>query len=598
MKSKKLASITITAILVISIIALMTIPVSAQISGSVTTTGEDVFIKGNTTEKFNFTITDTRDASYYITYINITNQTGFTFNTDTNGSTIASDFSVVGVNLTWKITVTTFSGTTEYFWFNATAPTLAANTTYTWDTYATYNDSQVHVNKTFNVTVIENTPPVVTIDTPTESAPVYRKGGEQFYVNFTYTELNPKNYTVDVGNSTDVINTTTVNYPAGGTDQVANISFNLNSTAADGKYNVTVKMYDNASNYGVSYQNYSVVKDDTSPSVVIDEPTESAPVYRKGEGQFYVNFTYTELNPKNYTVEIRNSTTVINSTTNPSVVGGTNLFANESFNLNSTAADGKYNVTVKMYDNVSFSYTAYQNYSVVKDDTSPSAVIDTPTESTPVYRKGGEQFYVNFTYTELNPKNYTVEIRNSTTVINSTTNSSVVGGTNLFANESFNLNSTAADGKYNVTVKIYDNVSLSYTAYQNYSVIKDNTPPVITTPPDQTVEQGSTKYITWNVTDTNPNKYWVLRNGAQVVAPTDYTSGADFDVQINTSTLGDWNYTIVANDTAGNEAIDEVIITVRPVPPAPVPEFNAIGLLAFIGILSIVLAIATLRRKR
>ena len=33
-------------------------------------------------------------------------------------------------------------------------------------------------------------------------------------------------------------------------------------------------------------------------------------------------------------------------------------------------------------------------------------------------------------------------------------------------------------------------------------------------------------------------------------------------------------------------------------PPIPVPVFNAIGLLALIGILSVVLAVATLKRKR
>ena len=74
-------------------------------------------------------------------------------------------------------------------------------------------------------------------------------------MNFTYTETNPANYTVEVYNSTAVINTTTVNYPVGGTDRVANVSFNLNTSAADGEYNVSVEMYDNSSNYDISYQN-------------------------------------------------------------------------------------------------------------------------------------------------------------------------------------------------------------------------------------------------------------------------------------------------------------------------------------------------------
>ncbi len=274
---KKLEAIVIAAIIAVSIIAAMIMPVSAQISGDVTTTGNDKLIKADTTEKFNFTITDNLGAPHYITYINITRPEDFTFVLNTNGSTIASDFDVVDVNLTWEIIGTSFSGTTNYFWFNATAPaSLVNNTTYTWDTYATHNNSQVDVNKTFNVTVIENTLPVVTIDTPTTLSPVYRKGGDLFYVNFTYAEWNPKNYTVEVGNSTNVINTTTVDYPSGGINQVASKDFYLNSTAADGVYNVTVTMYDNASNYVVSYQNNSVVKDDTPPTVTEVSPANES----------------------------------------------------------------------------------------------------------------------------------------------------------------------------------------------------------------------------------------------------------------------------------------------------------------------------------
>jgi len=83
--------------------------------------------------------------------------------------------------------------------------------------------------------------------------------------------------------------------------------------------------------------------------------------------------------------------------------------------------------------------------------------IDTPTKSVPVRIPGGRQFYVNFTYTELNPTNYTVTIRNATTVINSITNATVTGGTFMTASESFYLNASAANGWYNVTVEMYDN---------------------------------------------------------------------------------------------------------------------------------------------
>ncbi|MFC1787396.1 hypothetical protein ACFLY8_05140, partial [Halobacteriota archaeon] len=215
----------------------------------------------------------------------------------------------------------------------------------------------------------DDTPPTISIDEPTTESPVYRNGGDQFWVNFTYTEEYPANYTVNIFNSTAVINTTTVNYPTAGTDQVANVSFYLNISAADGFYNVSVDMNDNSSNYGISYQNNSLVKDATDPTITIDTPTTSSPVYRDSGELFWVNFTYTEETPASYTVEIFNSTAVINTTTVNYPTAGTDQVANESFYLNISAADGFYNVSVNMYDNTSNYDISYQNLSVVKDTT-------------------------------------------------------------------------------------------------------------------------------------------------------------------------------------------------------------------------------------
>jgi hypothetical protein len=100
--------------------------------------------------------------------------------------------------------------------------------------------------------------PAITIDTPTEAAPVYKKSGEQFYVNFSYIEDNPKNYTVTIYNATATINSSsgTAYTP----NSYVNASFYLNSSAAVGRYNVSVEMYDNDSNYNIAYQNESVFK--------------------------------------------------------------------------------------------------------------------------------------------------------------------------------------------------------------------------------------------------------------------------------------------------------------------------------------------------
>jgi bacillopeptidase F (M6 metalloprotease family) len=92
--------------------------------------------------------------------------------------------------------------------------------------------------------------------------------------------------------------------------------------------------------------------------------------------------------------------------------------------------------------------------------------------------------------------------------------------------------------------------------------VQDTKSPVIINPGDKEFEQDSTGSITWIVTETNPDKYWVLRNSTEVVAPENYTNNKSLIVPINTSELGTWNYTIFANDTSGNIASDLVKIKV------------------------------------
>ncbi len=87
---------------------------------------------------------------------------------------------------------------------------------------------------------------------------------------------------------------------------------------------------------------------------------------------------------------------------------------------------------------------------------------------------------------------------------------------------------------------------------------------MLSQPEDQTIEQGSTYVITWVINGTYPGQYLVLRDGTEVVVPTDYQcDGDNITIQVDTSTLGIWNYTIFANDTSGNTVTDQVNITIQ-----------------------------------
>ncbi|TFH39920.1 MAG: PGF-pre-PGF domain-containing protein, partial [ANME-2 cluster archaeon] len=90
----------------------------------------------------------------------------------------------------------------------------------------------------------------------------------------------------------------------------------------------------------------------------------------------------------------------------------------------------------------------------------------------------------------------------------------------------------------------------------------DDSQPEIFSPLDQTVEQGDKGEIVWNVVDENPDTYIVLRNGIQIEGPSSYRSGRNILISINTTMLGVWDYTIIANDTSGKTASDQVDITI------------------------------------
>jgi len=101
----------------------------------------------------------------------------------------------------------------------------------------------------------------------------------------------------------------------------------------------------------------------------------------------------------------------------------------------------------------------------------------------------------------------------------------------------------------------------------NFTRYNDTKPPDINKPEDIQIEKGSSGSIIWTITEIFPDKYWVLKNSTEVnsteVIPlSNYKDKAELKVPINTSVLGVWNYTIFANDTSGNNASDQVKITV------------------------------------
>jgi len=344
----------------------------------------------------------------------------------------------------------------------------------------------------------------------------------------TITSFAPSTPVSNIAEATQTFNITI--------DQTVNVTWYINGTnVLDANTNVTAASYTNASaeigvwNVSAVAENANGtdmqmwvwnVRENTPPTITIDAPTQFVPVLLTGGGQFQVNFTYTELNPANYTVTIRNETAIINSTTNTSVSGGTGMTANESFNLNASAANGWYNATVEMYDNSPNYNITHQNNSVEKGsyDASISQPENQATESG-----------VNATY-ELNITNtgnfagtFTLALTNHDTADIAALNKTTITDLAIGASQNVTLNVTdASAGTYNVTVNVTSTDSGSEVASTGYIMTMVVGPTLTLGNVDNVASDWGTSFdLNHSVTVTNAaasnvnvtyNVSWVLNN--------------------------------------------------------------------------------------
>jgi len=121
-----------------------------------------------------------------------------------------------------------------------------------------------------------------------------------------------------------------------------------------------------------------------------------------------------------------------------------------------------------------------------------------------------------------------------------------------------------SDGTYSWNCLSHDNSSQSDWADSNRTFTIDNTPPASDSPNDASYGQNTAQNITWTLADNfAAGYYYVTRNSTVQNQTTTWTNNTPVAILINTSALGDWNYTIFFNDSLGTQGIpNEVIITI------------------------------------
>ncbi|MEM3206614.1 MAG: right-handed parallel beta-helix repeat-containing protein, partial [Halobacteria archaeon] len=279
-----------------------------------------------------------------------------------------------------------------------------------------YTNNSTVLNVTANTLLVlllgnDTVAPSVTFNYPNSTNKTYisRWTNPNLEVSVNYTEFSPANATINLTlNNTTVLANTTACFGAqdnntcvparlaGGQDQTLRVFFtpmnNSTGGAAEGDVNISVTLFDNSSNNVTVFSNLSVVVDHTGPLVNLTFPTGmvngSTRANTTAGGTVTFAFLYNETNPVNYTLNVTNWTTSLNVTVNSSPASTGNSARTEiaSVTLNSSAADGLYNISVRVCDKAKncsdfLNGSHWLNDSVAVDNLAPNATNETPNRS-------------------------------------------------------------------------------------------------------------------------------------------------------------------------------------------------------------------------
>lgn len=293
--------------------------------------------------------------------------------------------------------------------------------------YANNNTSLIGVTSN-NWTVLllggDVAAPVVTLNYPnaTNISYISRWTNPNLEVRINYSEFSPANVTVNVTNKTLVLANTTVCFGnaslprpgnctpavvASGQDRTLVVRFaplnNSTEGYPEGFYNISVTFFDNSSNHVTVFSNLSVVVDHTGPEVDKILANNTTRVNVTSGISVWVNFTYNETFPANYTIHITNATTSVGLLFNPSPnsTGSAPATENRSVAVFSNASDGVYNISVRVCDRAknctNFTNTSHWlNNSIAVDNVAPRATKELPNRSIFI-NNTRPTFAINFT---------------------------------------------------------------------------------------------------------------------------------------------------------------------------------------------------------
>jgi hypothetical protein len=346
------------------------------------------------------------------------------------------------------------------------------------------------------------------------------------YINVTASDANEKNITFNLYNSTKLINSTT---KVAGTRSINFTNLNPNKWYF---YNVSIVDKAGSRNTTVRRQ---ITFDNLQPSIRYTGGTASNDTYWS-RNYIYINVSASDLNEKNITFYLYNSTNLINTTTK--VAGSRNMNFTK---LNSNKVYF-YNVTIR--DKAGFTNSTVRR-KITLDTIQPRIAYAGGTSPNNTFATTN-YIYINVTASDANEKNITFNLYNSTKLINSTTK---VAGT-----RSINFTNLNPNKWYFYNVSIVDKAGSRNTTVRR-KITLDNVAPLVKllVPPKNSIV---TTALQFNYTSTDLNldvcELWGNFSGTWKKNQTDISPQNQGVNSFATITLGDgfYKWNVRCNDSA------------------------------------------------
>jgi hypothetical protein len=364
--------------------------------------------------------------------------------------------------------------------------------------------------------VVDETPP--TIDDPPDT--YYQVGTPGHNLTWTPEDEFPDHYEI-------FRNGTSIEEDYWHSDD-ENITISIDDLP-EGVYNFTIIVYDDGGNNVTHTIWVEVVDDTTAPT--IDSPNDVS--YNEGIAGNEIVWTPSDDYPLNYTI-FRDGFEIESGDWNGSAI---------AISIDGLAA-GEYNYTITVFD-VGSNQVSDTVLVTVLDVTSPE--IDSPDDIE--FAEGSVGNTIQWTPTDLHPAFYTI-LRNGTEI----ESDDWTGDSILISLDDLTL------GVWNITIIAWD--ESDNNAKDTVMVtIYDGTPPTINNPGDLEYEEGDTgNTITWTPSDLHPASYSVYVDGE--LQYSDNWNGSPIEIIVDGLPVGNYNFTIIVEDIAGNTVIDTVMVSV------------------------------------